>query len=533
MKKTKRDYQIEAENAVFDELSKPDGSNRQLLVLATGLGKTFIAGNIIERRNQRTLWLTHTEDLIDQSAISIVENLLGMDHAKHISDHDGFIEFTKKIKHDLFASKEERHVLNSIGLIKRELFDINKPIVVASVQTIVRRLSKINPDHFDLIIVDEAHLSAADTWTKVIEHFNFNLLLGLTATPHRADGISLTNLFDKIVFERNIDWGIKNGYLCELDARLVRTTSDISKVSSQAGDLNVKQLGKEIDTPERNELIVEKYIEYASGRQFLAFALNVEHAKNLCQSFNDKGIKTTFVVADENECPDRRDRIDAFKNNEYVGLVNVNILTAGFDHPDVSCIIMARPTKSLTLYLQCIGRGTRLKSTGENCIILDIVDVTGKHSLINTWTLDKGKRIEDFTFITREKREALIEQRDRRKMDREILNDQKVDLMRLPEAIVYQNESNREKATEAQLSKLQTMGFDIMNAWTKGQVAEIFNNQDASYSQIQELREWGYDVSGGATYGQYRKAQASVKSQSKFKSMLTDNAIKLPFKNLK
>jgi superfamily II DNA or RNA helicase len=529
-----RDYQNEGIETVFRQLKA--GTKRQLFVLATGLGKTFTAVKLIEQMNVRTLWLTHTEDLIEQSALSIVETLLDKEHVDHIEDSDGIIEFMKSSKNNIFSTRHEREILNRIGLIKRELFQINAPIVVASVQTIHRRLEKIPKDHFGLIIVDEAHLSAANTWTKTIEWFDFELLLGLTATPYRADGVSLSNLFDKITFERDIAWGIKNKYLCELDAYRVKTGTDISTVSTQAGDFNQKELGREIDTPVRNNLIVDKYIEYASGRPFIVFGLNIEHAKNLAAAFNDKSIATTFVVSDENECPNRRERIEAFKSGEYVGLSNVNILTAGFDYPDIQCVIMARPTKSLTMYLQCIGRGTRLKSNGNNCIILDIVDVSGKHSLVNTWTLEGSKPLEERIFLSEERKDALIEKREanKRRLEAEIKKDAKVDLMRLPDVVIYDSASNREAATEAQLNYLKSKGYDIVEAsWTKGQCSEILSSLPASYTQINQLKEWGFDVSGAPTVGQFKKAEAMINSQSKYKKLIVDNKVKLPFKGLK
>lgn len=528
-----REYQEEGISTVITKLEA--GVKRQLFVLATGLGKTFTAVKLIEQMNVRTLWLTHTEDLIEQSALSIVETMLDKEHVEHIEDNDGIIEFMKTSKNTMFSTQKERNILNRIGLVKRELFQINTPIVVASIQTIHRRLEKIPSDHFGLIIVDEAHLSAAATWTKVIEHFNFELLIGLTATPYRADGVSLSNLFDEITFERDIAWGIKNKYLCELDAYRVKTGTDISSVSTQAGDFNQKELGREIDTPVRNQLIVDKYLEYASGRPFIVFGLNIEHAKNLSEAFNIAGIPTTFVVSDEEQCPNRRERIDMFKKGEYVGLSNVNILTAGFDYPDIQCVIMARPTKSLTMYLQCIGRGTRLKSNGNNCIILDIVDVSGKHSLINTWTLEGNKPIEERIYLSDERKEKLIEKRDenKRRLEAEIKKDQKVDLMRLPEIVVYDSASNREPATEAQIQQLIRLGHDISNSWTKGQATEVLSNEQASYLQVQKLKEWGFDTATGATKGQFRKAEAMINSQSKFKTLMVDNKIKLPFKNIK
>lgn len=528
----------QSEDILTVQQALEEGHKRQLLVYATGLGKTFTAVTIAQDF-KRILWLTHTEDLIEQSAMAIIENILDEDHAQHVLSRKGLINYLKTHKkNSLFGvDLQDQAILDSIGMIKEDIFNIDTTFVVASVQTLHRRLERIPKDHFDLIVVDEAHLSAASTWSKSIEHFEFELLLGLTATPHRADGVSLTNLFDPpIRVNRDISWGIKNGFLCELDAYRVKTSNDLTEIKTVAGDFNQAQLGKVINTPERNALIVAKYEELASGRPFIVFGLDVQHAMDLNNAFIDKGHKTTFVVADEKLCPDRRDRIHYFKSGRYMGLVNVNILTAGFDFPGIECVIMARPTKSLTLYLQCIGRGTRLKPSGKNCIILDIVDVTGKHSLINTWTLEQNTLLEDRIFLSKERKEALIEKRDKqRKLDKEILRDTRVNLLELPEIKFYDTEANRAEATKAQLELMKRLGFDVEGqAWTKGQCTEVISNQKIGDEKIDKLKQWGYKVSGDVTLGQFVKAEQQVAQKGKFERILTsDNKIKLPFKNLK
>lgn len=537
MIKLPRWYQSEDIQTVFSALEA--GHNKQLIVYATGLGKTFTAVTIAQEF-KRILWITHTEDLIEQSAMAIIENILDEDHAKYVLNNKGLIQYLRNRKpNSLFGMKEQdKAILDRIGLIKEDIFNINTNFVVASVQTLHRRLDRIPTDHFDLVVMDEAHLSGASTYSKAISHFNPDLLLGLTATPFRADGVSLTNLFDPpIRVNRDISWGINNGFLCKLDAIKVKTDNDLTQIKTIGNDFNQGQLGKAINTKERNSKIVEKYKEYAYDRKFIAFAIDIDHAIALNQAFHQEGINTTFIVSNEELCPDRRERIADFKAGDYQGLINVNILTAGFDDPSIECVIMARPTKSLTLYLQSIGRGTRIKPSARDCIILDIVDVTGRHNLVNTWTLEDGVVLEDRIFLSDEKKAELIEKRDanKKKLDKEIDRDQRIDIMQLPEQRFYDTEANRGEATIAQITLLEKLGFDMKNqAWTKGQCNEVISSQEISQEKINKLREWGFDTSKGCTLGQYQKAEAIMVQKGKFRKIMnSENKIVLPFKNLR
>lgn len=472
--KEERQFQLECEQTV---LSKNEaGVKSMLVVLATGLGKTYIACNII-KGFKRVLWATHTEELCIQSAESLRQ-----------------IE-TK------FGNK-------TVGLVKAENFDITKDITIASVQTLHRRLDRIPADYFDCIVIDEAHMAMAQSWQKFVNYFKPKLLLGLTATPFRSDGMSLGNLFDEIAFEKDIKFGIDNKYLCEINAIRVKTELNIDSVRTTAGELNSKDL-RIIDTPERNNLIVDSYIKYAIGRQAIVFCVDVEHCQNVYNTFKERGISTNFVVGDEKICPNRKQRINDFKQDKYLVLNNVNILVAGFDHPEVACIIMARPTKSLTSYLQALGRGTRLKNKFKDCIVLDIVDNTSKHQLINTWTLDRDKKIEDKVFITEEKRAILLEQaaKKRAELSHTLKVDTKINLLQLPEVKISDSYRMREAATTAQISWLKSEGYDIENnTYTKGQASEVIGNLPATEKQLWTLRKNNYDVSKGCNRMQASKA---------------------------
>lgn len=482
-----RPYQSECDKAIHNAILR--AVINQLVVMATGTGKTFTAVKAIQGLG-RILWITHTEELIEQSRAAL--------------------------------ATEAGH--NNIGLIKADVFDIDKPIVMASAQTLWRRLDKISADYFDVIVVDECHLFGSKTFKASLDYFKPKLRLGLTATPFRNDGMLMGDLFDEIVFEYNIDRAIAEGYLCELDALRIHTNINIDKknngdnVRTTAGELNLSDLEEVINTPERNSLIVEKYLQYASGRQFIAFCVDVKHAQDLTTAFKDRGVGCNFIVGDKELTTDRKGVIRDFKRGETVGLCNVMVLTAGFDAPNTGCIIMACPTKSLTKYLQQVGRGTRLKDEcfvsqfGQNCIILDFIDITTKHRLVNTWTLDKAKPPEERTFTTQQKKSLLIAERERKIKLSALQKDVHVELLRLPVFKTIMSTRMQEPATDGQLQSIAKLGYDIVNNnYTKFMCGEIICDQPASEDQMKILSENNYDISNGATRREAEKAFMDIK----------------------
>ena len=553
--KIPRDYQVETIEKVFKELDA--GTTKQLVVLATGMGKTYIGTNIINRFD-RCLWITHTEELIEQSALAILREEPFWDESveQSIIDAGGLINW-KGRKPTVFDGLNINDSWNHIGVVKQERFDIDCPIVVASIQTLHRRLSKIDPSHFDCIIIDESHLAMAETWMKASRYFYPKLLLGLTATPERLDGISLGNLFDKMVVEYGIDYGINNGYLVELEGIRVKTEISLDTVRTTAGELNASDLEKIINTPMRNRFIVEKWKEHANGLKTLAFCVDMRHAIDLSQAFNDAGIRSTFIVSDEQLCPDRKQRISDFKNGKYDVVTNVMILTTGFDYPAAECVIAARPTKSKTIYLQGVGRVTRpvcsvnfptveerieaiANSPKKKSIILDIVDSTRRHELVNTYTLDKDKETKDKTFMSREKKQDILDRKkakeaSQRKIEHTQDTDEKVNLIKLPKIKINNSERMREPATEKQLKWLKDLGYDVVNIiYTKRDCNEIISKSAAPEWKVRKIRELGYDVSDGVMLGQAEIILAKLEDKAKAHAAqnIVIGTIKLPFHDI-
>jgi superfamily II DNA or RNA helicase len=519
MVKNLRGYQQEVICKVEDALNS--GVSRQLVCMATGLGKTFTAVKIVENlKFKRTLWITHNEELISQSGLAFLKDKFDDTFAKHVQDI-GFLDWVDK--HNCNFGNHTGTF--KMGAIKASIFKPQGEVVMASAQTLYRRLDKLPFDYFDCIIVDECHLFMAKTFLQPLEYFKPKLLLGLTATPHRADGLSLGNIFEQITYEYNIGQGIKDGYLCELDGIRVQTNVSLDNVRTTAGELNQKDLADEVNIPRRNQLIVNKYKEYADGRQGIFFCVDIQHACDLADMFIENGISCKPIVGDEEFTPDRVGAIQEFKDRKIQVLTNCQILTTGFDEPNVGVIGNASPTKSLTKYMQSCGRGSRLKDKefvdrfGQNCVILDFVDSSSRHKLINTWTLDQGKNLEDRVFLTQDKRDHILEERARKSAKVENLTDkdERIKLIELPPAKQFGWKKMQEAATSAQLKYISDLGHDIANnTYTKQQCADIISLEPCNKKEIEYLKSKGYDTTF-ATKGQYSTIFYELEMKNKWK----------------
>lgn len=516
-------YQTQAREAVFSRLKS--GVKHLLLVMATGTGKTKTAVDIVRDYNS-ILWLTHNIELIEQSAIALLSEELS--DSKEMLEHNinvrgGFVELLKSNDlQDLYAAE----IKSVIGIVKEDLLITDKKITIASVQTIWRRLDQIPPDTFDAIVIDEAHHSGAKTWTMILDHFKPQLRLGLTATPWRSiDDTSLDDLFNEIVYEYPIAKAVADGYLCKPDGIKIKTSANLDKVHTIGADFNQKELSDKVNTPERNNLIVSKYLEYANGRPFVAFCCNIEHASDLHNTFLERGLKTHLLVGDKELTPDRKQVISDFKNQNFLeeseGLINCLIATEGFDMINVGCVILAAPTKSKTKFYQTIGRGLRLKSSsftskfGQNCLILDIVDNTTKHLLVNCETEDAQLPLEEKLFITEENRQKIRDAIAKREamvnvIDRAV--DERVELFPLPKIRAKWGSDASEPVNKLQERWLKQNGFDtINNSYTVHQFKTLLFNSAAEDSDVRMLKEKGFDISQGVSFGQVQRLKIEGK----------------------
>ena len=326
-----RDYQKECLASIPEQGSF-------LIQMATGLGKTVTFSNIPFRT--RMLILSHREELVIQP---------------------------------------KKYFKCSFGIEQGKYTQNGEQVVSASIQSIVRRLNRYNSDDFDVIVVDEAHHAAAKNYRKVLDYFNPRLVLGFTATPNRGDKVRLDDIFEKIIFKRDLKWGIQNGYLCNIYCLRVNIGYSLSNVAKSMGDYKLNELDRAVNQNYMNTAVAEAYYKYAKG-QTIIFAISVDHAEKIASL-----IDGAVVVSGNTK--NREEIIEKFKEEEIKVLVNCMIFTEGTDIPNIETIIIARPTKSNTLYTQMVGRGLRLYPGKKKCVLIDCVGTSSSADLCTAPTL--------------------------------------------------------------------------------------------------------------------------------------------------
>ncbi len=492
-----RKYQQSAINSIKASLAK--GEDKMLLCMATGLGKTFTAVKAIEQLGfQKALWITHRDTLTTQSALAFIRDKFD----DSLADHVESVGYANYIRNGgIFAGGAFK-----MGLVKADVFQPYGNVTISSTQTIHKKINQLPPDHFDFIVVDECHWGNALT-KKTLDHFTAPRC-GLSATPYSKDGVLLSSLFNEIVYDYNIKDGIKDGYLCELDGIRIKTNLSLDNVHTVGGEFNQRELADEVNCYSRNKLCVDKYIEYANGLQGIFFCVDIQHCLDLLEVFLEDGINAKAVSSDESRTGNTFETIKAFKKGKIDVLINVEILTTGFDYNDIGFIGMARPTKSLVLFLQSIGRGTRLKSPefcGKNkqkCIVLDFIDNTSKHSLVNTFTLDCGLEPDERVFITSATREKLIEAR-RVRIEGKHNKDERIQLLPVLSPRFKTTIKSEELADSVMIASLKYYGYDVENTvYTKENYREIVASFPADSELLKEMAKFGFDVSQPITRGQ-------------------------------
>lgn len=341
-----RPYQLNAVKAVHKEWNS--GNKNTLVVMPTGTGKTIVFSQIVKdqvAKGEKVLILAHREELLKQAADKLKASS-GMESAL------------------------EKAANTSIGS--------GLDVVVGSVQTLRQksRLEKFSKDYFGTIIIDEAHHSAADSYKNILEYFNQAKVLGVTATPDRADMKSLSDVFDSLAFEYKLPEAINDGYLCKIRTKTIPLKVDISKVHTLAGDFNPNELGQALDL--YLEAIADSIVKECKGRKTVIFTPLVRISQRLNELLKDRGVNTVEV---NGSSKDREEILKDFESGKYDAMTNAMLLTEGWDCPSVDCIICLRPTKSRSLYAQIVGRGTRLCKGKDNLLILDYLWLSGKHPL--------------------------------------------------------------------------------------------------------------------------------------------------------
>lgn len=322
-----------------------------VVCLPTGAGKTVIFSHLARVARRQVLVLAHREELLSQAQDKIAR-ALGDPSAVAVEQGERRAPATSKV-------------------------------VVCSIRSLhEKRLGEvIRGRDLGLVVYDECHHAAAEDNQRVLRQLGAfdpawtGTLLGFTATTARGDGIGLERVFERIVYTRTLPEMIDDGYLAPLRGFRIETAADLTRVSEGGLDLREEELAEAVDIEERNALVARSIQELARDRRTIVFCVNVGHAKNLARALGLLGVPAGVVYGDM-PGEQRAEVLARFREGRLAAITNVAVLTEGFDDPGVSCVAMARPTKSEGLYAQCVGRGTRLHPGKRDCLILDFADVS-------------------------------------------------------------------------------------------------------------------------------------------------------------
>lgn len=347
---TPHDVQVQALNAL--DSTRVAGHNRGLVVLATGLGKTYLS-------------------IFDSMAISS-KSVLFIVHVDHI---------LKQAKNSFEKLLPDR--INDMGFFTGSQKDTTgKSIIFSTIQTITKdkNLSKFNPNSFDYVILDESHHSAAPSYKKVVEYFKPKFFLGLTATPDRMDEKSILQFYeDNLVFEMDQAEAIKQGYLAKLNYKGFKDNVDYSNIYYNGFSYDIDDLNKTLMIEERDKAVFAKFKELAGDKKTIGFCVSIEHAEWVTKYFKENGVDAVSIHSKINnqntasEYQSASEIIEAFERGKHQVAFVVDMLNEGIDIPDVECLLMLRPTESNTILTQQIGRGLRISPNKEELLVLDFI----------------------------------------------------------------------------------------------------------------------------------------------------------------
>jgi len=376
-----RDYQRGANDAINTALFT-DGAQRIAVVLPTGAGKTVCfadlsKGYVSKTPGKRVLILAHTDELIRQAA--------------------------KKVKD---AAPDLK-----VGIVKGPIRQTKADVIVASVQSLRDPKKRYQIQDVGLVIVDECHHATAKTYVDILRHYGClpvcpacyplsvpeegcedcaampasGKAAGFTATLMRSDKTSLAKIWQGVAYKKDISFMIRAGYLVPPRGKhIVVDDLDLAKVKKKGGDYADGDLGRALEASLAPETVAKAYVEHAKDRAGVLFAPTVASAYVFAEELDAAGIRTE-VIHGALDPKERRAILARLESGETQVIANCMVLTEGFDCPRVSCVVVARPTKSSPLYQQMVGRGLRPDLTiareGQDCLILDVVGISGRHTL--------------------------------------------------------------------------------------------------------------------------------------------------------
>jgi superfamily II DNA or RNA helicase len=454
-----REYQKECVEAI----QQMETGEKKIVYIATGGGKTIIMSELARRTNGRILVIVGSTELREQTIDKMIQ-VCGDDI--------------------------------SIGSVQGGLNEVDKNIIVATRQSLTHPKSHRMEDilvagSFDYVLIDEAHQAVSQV-KRVLEVVGTNCkIIGFTATPFNK---LMTDIFDDFVFTKDIESLIDENYLCEPRCYRIPTNTDISGVRSVGGEFVQSDLERTVNNNDRNLVVVKAYMDKAINRKHcIVFATGIDHAMNLAECFNINGISAKSIdsTIDSDE---RKQTLEDFKNGKFKVLVNVSILTTGFDFKPIDTIIQARPTKSKILYTQCIGRGLRIAEGKEDCLILDIVDNSNKFNLLSCKSI-----------FNMENGESFQEARQREQKEKDDMK------KRIEEQKRIEEEQERIRMEEVQLfnnslsNVLYNSNLDWFRTYVSGQEVIILSVRSdldyiITYGEEKELNCYTYHKLDGFKY---------------------------------
>jgi len=338
------------------------GAKRPLAVSPTGSGKTVLFSYItsqVLKRGSRVIIVAHRKEILEQISATL----------KRVNVPHGFIQSGK--------------------------FMAQQSAMVASIQTLARRLDTVTPP--DLVIIDEAHHSVSKSYVQMFAAWPNAKFIGVTATPERLDGKGLGVMFDRMVMGPSVQWLIENGFLARPVYYAPREAVDLSGVSKLAGDYNLGEAAEVIDTPKITGDAVTHYRRFCPNQRAVAFCISVAHSQHVAAQFESAGIPAASIDGQLDQ-ETRKKRVEDLTAGRILVLTSCELISEGFDLPTVNAAILLRPTHSLSMHLQQLGRALRPYPGKTHAVILDHVGNCLRHGL--------AEQERDWDLEGREKRKA-------------------------------------------------------------------------------------------------------------------------------
>lgn len=464
-----RNYQYDCVASVFREWEKVQCT---LATLPTGTGKSVCFAEIVRRvAPKRSMIVAHRSELITQA-----------------SKHIGNLGITTEIEMGMYKTKEQTFS--------------NTTAIIASVQTLISgpkdgmRMKKFDPNSFDCLIIDECHHSTSKSYKSILNHFckNPNLkVVGFTATPDRSDEEALGQVFQSVAYQYELDMAINEGWLCPIDQQMIQVGGlDFSHIKTTAGDLNGAELAAVMEDEKNIHPIVSPIIDIVGNRKTILFTSSVKHAEKCTDVFNRHRSGMAAWISGKTPEDQRAQILKDFASGKTQVFVNVGIATEGFDAPNCEVVAIARPTKSRSLYVQMVGRGTRplpgvlegLNSAYErkqaieisakpSVLIIDLVGNAGKHKLITSADILGGK-------YSDEVREAAIKKAKKEKVRMaDALKESEAEIRKRIEMAKQQEEARKAKlVAKAQFTAQKIDPFDAFG------ISKIENKQTRVHGSL-------------------------------------------------